>query len=76
MIRLERYNGINRTPALKLLMRAHLALLDAELGDNVVGIFWDDMAIVAFDDDFPVGVISYRHYDHLKEVNVVIGWVS
>jgi hypothetical protein len=69
-MRIEHYDGINRTPALRLALTAQLELLTLGLCD----VFWDQRAIVAFDET-PIGLITWQHQAWLKQTDVALGYV-
>ena len=70
------YNGLNRTPALKLAMQGNLEVIDAGFCPDLLLFNWDNDAIVAFVDDTPVGVITFSHIVHLKQIDIGIGYVD
>jgi hypothetical protein len=74
-VRIEHYDGINRTPALRLALTAQLELLSLGLCEPLLNVFWDQKAIVAFDEAEPIGVITWQHQAWLKQIDVAIGYV-
>jgi GNAT superfamily N-acetyltransferase len=72
----KEYDGINRTPALALLTRGHHELLDRGLAPPETVINWDDLAVVAFAGDVPVGVISYSHEKWRRILWIRMGYVA
>lgn len=75
-MRIEHYEGLNFTPALKLAVRGWLELLEEGLADNALGLAWDQNAFVAFDEDGEaVGTIVYQHFQYRKELWVQQGYV-
>jgi hypothetical protein len=73
-MRIEHYDGINRTPALRLALTAQLELLTLGLCDPTLNVFWDQKAIVAFDET-PIGLITWQHQAWLKQIDVALGYV-
>lgn len=73
-VRIEHYDGINRTPALRLALQAQLELLSLGLCEPLLNVFWDQKAIVAFDET-PIGVITWQHQVWLKQIDVALGYV-
>jgi len=83
-VRLEYYDKILGTPALKLLLNGwHELSEQGVIGDISVGINWDHKAIVAFGTeespawkDDPVGVLGFQHFDWANYFNTTIAWVT
>src|SRR5258708_4178971 len=75
-MRIEHYDGINRTPALVLALKAQLELLEAGRCDPILNIFWDQKAIVAFDVLTPVGVLTWTHSAWAKQIDIALGYVE
>lgn len=76
MIRIEHYDGLNRTPALYLALKAHVELLAADLHEPVLNVYWDHRAIVAFDEQEPIGVLTYTHTPGMLQLDIALGWVA
>lgn len=75
-MKIEHFDGINRTPALRLLLVAHLELMDLGLMEPVCQVGWDNQAIVAFDEENrAIGVLSWSHAKWSKTIDVGIGYV-
>ncbi len=75
MILIRHYEGINRTPALKLAARGWVSLLDAGYAADVCVLYWSHNAFVAAIDGVPVGVLVYDKVEHDKALHVVLGYV-
>lgn len=78
-MRIELYEGVNNTPALRLLAEAWLERLAAGDPQETV-INWDHCAFVAFTDDAspndtPVGVISFEHIKWRRLLWVQLSYV-
>jgi predicted acetyltransferase len=57
-------------------LQAQLELMDLALVEPVLNIFWDQRAIVAFDEeDKAVGVITWQHVPYMKQIDVALGYV-
>ncbi len=76
MIRIEQYDGLNRTPALTLALKAQLELLETGRMEAVLNVFWDQQAIVAFYHGRPVGVITWKHAEWAKQIDIALGYVE
>lgn len=75
-MRIEHYDGLNRTPALRLVLIGQLELIDLGLGQNVLNVGWDHQAFVAFDEeDRAIGVLTWVHQKWSKSIDVGIGYV-
>lgn len=75
-VTLQHYDGVCRTPALKLAVEGWNALLQAGLVEEVALIGWDNKAFVAFIGKDPIGVLTYSSQaDYAKQYHVNIGYV-
>jgi RimJ/RimL family protein N-acetyltransferase len=73
--RVERFKYLARTPALPLVVEGWNELIKGGRILNVVLVFWDDRALVAFRGNKPVGVLTFAHIEHLKSFDIRIGYV-
>lgn len=81
MITIEHYDGLNRTPALRLALAAQLELLENELCEPLLNIFWDQQAVVGFwahegCSPRPVGVLTWNHVPAFKHIDVALAYVE
>jgi RimJ/RimL family protein N-acetyltransferase len=77
-IRIEHYDRIVRTPALKLAVQCWHELLSSDLiDDGASAVSWDQKAIVAFDDlnARAIGVLTYFDQDYTNSVAVALAYV-
>jgi len=74
-VKLDRYDGLNRTPGIALALRANLELIEAGQSVPALLIGWDHKNIVASHDGVPVGILTFVHQDWLKEVDIGVGYV-
>lgn len=75
-MRIEHYDGLNRTPALPLAVEGWFRLFQQGLAGDTVQVQWDHNSLVAFDnDDVAMGIITYAHLEYLKSLTVCIGYV-
>jgi len=73
---IEHYaDNINKTPAVVLALEEWLESYRNGYSDDVMNIFWDDSALVAYRDGDPIGVIIYRKLSWMKTIHVAIGYV-
>lgn len=74
-IRVEHYDGLNRTPALLLATRGYLELLENGLCDQLLNVSWEHQALVAFEGVAPVGVLTFVYQAWAKQIDIAIGYV-
>jgi GNAT superfamily N-acetyltransferase len=75
-MRIEHYDGLNRTPALRLALVGQLELFDLGLAANVLNVSWDHQAFVAFDEeDRAIGVLTWAHQKWSNSIDIAIGYV-
>lgn len=67
-IKIIRYETINYTPAVMLATEGWLEQNAAGIGEPSASIHWQQKAIVAFNDDTPMGVITWTDQQHLGAV--------
>src|SRR5689334_11700310 len=67
---------INYTPACEVSVKAQAALFEERLSEPVLSLYWDNNAIVAFDGNESVGVISWKYSEWMRTVNVHMTWVD
>jgi GNAT superfamily N-acetyltransferase len=75
-MKITHYDGLNRTPALRLALVGQLELLDLGLAQPVLNVNWDNQAFVAFDEeDRPIGVLTWAHHKWSNSIDIAIGYV-
>jgi RimJ/RimL family protein N-acetyltransferase len=69
---------INNTPAVFLIMEGYLLLHQQSRTSQIIPLYSDDRAIVAFDPetDAPIGVVSYRNYKYLRSNTISLVYVQ
>lgn len=72
----KQFDGINRTPAAPLVLRAGAELYAEGLAPPELVGNWDNQAIVAFAAEIPVGVITYSHEKWRNLVWIHLGYVA
>lgn len=75
-MRIEHYEGLNRTRAIGIAVRGWHHMLEDGFAGDTIEIVWDHNAFVAF--DFygqAAGVLTYAKLDHRKEWSICIGYV-
>jgi GNAT superfamily N-acetyltransferase len=75
-VRIEHFEGLNRTPAIGIAVRGWHHMLEDGFASDTIAMAWDHNAFVAFDHyNQAVGVLTYAKIDHLKEWSICIGYV-
>ena len=75
-LRIEHFNRVLNTPGLLLAVRGWYELLCANLIDpGAPAVGWDHRAIVAFDGDMPVGVLTWFDQEWTGTVQVALAYV-
>lgn len=81
MTRIEHYDGLNRTPALRLALKAQLEIIELGRSELMLNVFWDHQAIVAFVEEptaaiRPVGVLTWKQDQWAKQIAIALGYVE
>ena len=76
-MKIQHYDSIPHTPALRLAVRCWHDLLEAgHISDGGCAVGWDHKAIVAFaDDGTPIGVLTWVDQGWANEVAALLGYV-
>jgi L-amino acid N-acyltransferase YncA len=76
-MRIEHFEGLNRTPATVLAIQGWLELQERGLGEPVMNLNWDANVIAALADDGAcIGVIVWQHIKWTRQVFVDLGYVA
>lgn len=78
-ITVKAYTGLQGTPAVQLALLCAVEINEKGFGDGTIGPAWDQNAFVGFAmngrEQIAVGVLTWRHFEHTKEVFVCTGYV-
>jgi GNAT superfamily N-acetyltransferase len=72
----KEYDGVNRTPAAPLILRAGAELYAEGLAAPELVGSWNHLAVVAFAGDVAVGVITYSHEKWRNLIWIHLGYVA
>ena len=77
MISIRHYDAIGNTPAMAIVVRCWLDLLERDLCDpGGFPVAWDNKGFVAFQDERPVGVMTYSDTAWLNALTIHIAYVE
>ena len=76
IVRIENFDRLPNTPALRLAVRCWHELLESGFIDlGATAVNWDHRAIVVFDDEKAVGMLTWTDQEWANQVGVVLAYV-
>ena len=76
-MRVELLKQLNGHPAVGVALRAHADMITKGLAtDTHCMVGWDDLAVVAYEGEEIVGIITFGDAAWISQLSIKIGWVS